>query len=96
MKSIKSLSFKLKSNENVYLINIKVLDNIIPNRLEILLTHKSSTEILQFYLNNSKEDLIKENAFFAKFGTINEIFSYLKKFISPKTFSIIKVSETYY
>ena len=96
MKSIKSLSFKLKSNENVYLINIKVLDNIIPNKLEILLTHKSSTEILQFYLNNSKEDLIKENAFFAKFGTINELFSYLKKFISPKTFSIIKVNKTYY
>ena len=96
MKSIKSFSFKLKSNENIYLINIKVLDNIIPNRLEILLTHKSSTEILQFYLNNSKEDLIKENAFFAKFGTINELFSYLKKFISPKTFSIIKVNKTYY
>ena len=38
-----SLSFKLRSTNNEYLITIKLLNDIEPKKLEISLTHKLNT-----------------------------------------------------
>ena len=38
-----SLSFKLRSTNNEYLITIKLLNDIDPKKLEISLTHKLNT-----------------------------------------------------
>ena len=44
-----SLSFKLRSTNNEYLITIKLLEDIEPQKLEISLTHKQKTGDINFF-----------------------------------------------
>ena len=45
-----SLSFKLRSTNNEYLITIKLLNDIEPKKLEISLTHKLNTRDINHFI----------------------------------------------
>ena len=85
-----SLSFKLRSTNNEYLITIKLLNDIEPQKLEISLTHKLKTGNINFLLLNSREELIEKYNFLSQFNSIKEIFDYFIKIIKSQNIKIIK------
>jgi hypothetical protein len=86
----KSLSFRLFSSENEYLITLKLLNDIKQPKLEISLTHKLSTGNINFFLKSSRDELINENIFLSQFNSVKEIFDYFIKIIKSQNFKIIK------
>ena len=85
-----SLSFRLRSTNNEYLITIKLLNDIEPQKLEISLTHKLKTGDINFFLLNSREELIEKYNFLSQFNSIKEIFDYFIKIIKSQNIKIIK------
>ena len=85
-----SLSFRLRSTNNKYLITIKLLNDIEPQKLEISLTHKQKTGDINFFLLNSREELIEKYNFLSQFNSIKEIFDYFIKIIKSQNIKIIK------
>jgi hypothetical protein len=84
------LSFRLRSTNNEYLITIKLLNDIEPQKLEISLTHKLKTGNINFLLLNSREELIEKYNFLSQFNSIKEIFDYFIKIIKSQNIKIIK------
>ena len=91
-----NLNFRLNSSNNEYLINIKIREDFKQLKLEILLTHKLREGDIQFLLQSSREELIKENKFLSKFSTIQDIFNYFIKIIKKQQIKILKPSTSYY
>ena len=86
----KSLSFRLFSSENEYIITLKLLNDIEPQKLEISLTHKLNTGNINFFLKSSREELIKENIFLSQFNSVEEIFDYFIRIIKSQKIKIFK------
>ena len=85
-----SLSFRLRSTNNEYLITLKLLNDIEPQKIEISLTHKLKTGDINFLLLNSREELIEKYNFLSQFNSIKEIFDYFIKIIKSQNIKIIK------
>ena len=86
----KSLSFRLFSSENEYIITLKLLNDREPQKLEISLTHKLQTGNINFFLKSSREELINENIFLSQFNSVKEIFDYFIKIIKSQKIKIFK------
>ena len=86
----KCSSFRLKSKNNYYIIEIKTLNKENPQKLEISLIHKLPIEDKKFFLQKSKDALTKENDIFSQFNSIQEIYNYLIKIIKSQQIKIIK------
>ena len=86
----KCSSFRLKSKNNYYIIEIKTLNKENPQKLEISLIHKLPIEDKKFFLQKSKDALTKENDIFSQFDSIQEIYNYLTKIIKSQQIKIIK------
>ena len=96
MGDLDKLSFRLKSKNNEYIIKIKIQHDVDPEYLEISLIHKLRTGDINFLLQSSKDELIKDNDFLSQFDSIQEIFNYFVKIIQSQKISIIKPSSTCY
>ena len=84
------ISFKLKSTNNEYFITIRLLDDKEPQKLEISLKHKLKDKDINFLLQKSKEELIKENSYLSQFNSLKEIFDYFIKIIKSQNMQIVK------
>ena len=88
--------FRLKSLNNEYIINLKLLKNLQPQKLEITLIHKTKEIDKVFFLERNREELISENENLSEFNTIEEIFEYIITLIKHQHITIIKPNTSYY
>ena len=96
MVDYNGLSFRLNSTNNEYIIKIRILEFDNPQKLETQLKHKLITGDINFFLQNSFDELIKDNFFLSQFSSIQEIYNYFVKIISSQQITIIKPSTTCY
>ena len=85
-----SVGFRLKSSNNEYIIKIKLLNDEKPPKLQISLKHKLKGKDINFLLQKSKEELIKENSYLSQFNSLKEIFDYFIKIIKSQNIQISK------
>ena len=91
-----NLSFRLKSVNNQYEINLNFLNNLQPQILEITLIHKINENDKIFFLQRNREQLISENQNLSEFNTIQEIFKYIITLIKNHHIKIIRPNSSYY
>ena len=96
MENNYNATFRLKSSNNEYIMNIKIIKDFGQPKIEILLTHKLKEGNIDFLLQSSKEELIKENYFLSKFDTIKAIFNYFISIIKMQQIRILKPSTYFY
>ena len=96
MNDENNVLFRLKSSNNDYIINLKLLKNLQPQKLEITLIHKTKEIDKVFFLERNREELISENENLSEFNTIEEIFKYIITLIRHQHITIIKPNISYY
>ena len=89
-------TFKLRSPNNVYIINLKLLNYLEEPKLEITLRHKLKNGDKIYFLETGKEELISQAENLAEFDTIQEIYKYIISLIRNQGITIIRPNKAFY
>ena len=92
MDNINYFEFLLSSVHNQYTLELNIIKDNEPEKLEISLTYKIDENEMKFVTQKSLKDFANEDEFFEDFKSIKDIMNYLTKIIQPKNVKIEKIN----